>query len=284
MTFFLQERIEDLLGPGKGHGVNQMWRCPWHEEKHASLSVNLEEGLFFCFGCRKKGNYETLCRQFGEIPDDEYKWERAKRSVEEGFSEPANLIDNFHRGSSGRTAGYGPYSESFYQRRGIDETSGELYGVSRTTDGLLAFPYFNIDGERVNGIKYRHPDGSKTAEPGSSFATPFGLHLAVGKSDVFIMEGESDTLKAHTTLHASGAGICGTSGVGVSEVQWTRIGLHLLFTRRVFLVYDNDAAGDGCADTAMRVLGSDKCIRLTPRRGKDFTEHLLAGGTIREMM
>jgi len=37
--------------------------CPFHEEKTPSFSVNAEEGLYYCFGCRAKGDAITFVRE-----------------------------------------------------------------------------------------------------------------------------------------------------------------------------------------------------------------------------
>jgi DNA primase len=282
--YLLESRIEDLLGPSRSHGVNRMWKCPWHDDSTASLSVNVEEGMFYCFGCGKKGNYDTLCKQFGETPDEEYKWERAKRSVEQGYSQPPDFSELVARDKGQQQVGVGSLLQDFIDERGIGRHVPEAFGLYVTHGPRIAFPYTDVDGH-VNGIKYRDRQGHKTAEPGSSFHKPFGIGHAVGRPDVFIFEGESDTLLGYTLLGGKdGNGICGTSGVGVSDAQWIANGLLLLFARRIFLLYDADEAGDKCAETAMRVLGSDKCVRLRPVRGKDFTDHIQAGGTVREML
>ena len=37
--------------------------CPFHSEKSPSFSVNLEEGLYYCFGCQKSGDAITFLRE-----------------------------------------------------------------------------------------------------------------------------------------------------------------------------------------------------------------------------
>lgn len=44
----------------KKKGVNWMGRCPFHEEKTASFSVNPGKGFYKCFGCGKGGNVFTF--------------------------------------------------------------------------------------------------------------------------------------------------------------------------------------------------------------------------------
>src|SRR6516225_5996517 len=43
----------------------QRWTglCPFHEERTASFSVNAQEGLYYCFGCRASGDAITFVRE-----------------------------------------------------------------------------------------------------------------------------------------------------------------------------------------------------------------------------
>ncbi len=40
----------------KSSGTRYMGRCPFHEERSASFSVNSDLNLYHCFGCGKGGN------------------------------------------------------------------------------------------------------------------------------------------------------------------------------------------------------------------------------------
>lgn len=48
---------------GKRRGVV---RCCFHDDSHASLSVDLESGLFNCFGCGERGGYRRFAELVGE--------------------------------------------------------------------------------------------------------------------------------------------------------------------------------------------------------------------------
>ena len=50
---FYQQHCPDLKPQSNGQG---MARCPFHPDETASLSVNLSNGLFNCFGCKAKGD------------------------------------------------------------------------------------------------------------------------------------------------------------------------------------------------------------------------------------
>lgn len=44
-------------------GLRWTGLCPFHSEKSPSFSVNAEEGLFYCFGCKKSGDAITFVRE-----------------------------------------------------------------------------------------------------------------------------------------------------------------------------------------------------------------------------
>src|SRR6266516_3981932 len=43
-------------------GARYMGRCPFHEERTPSFSVNAADKLYFCFGCGAKGDLITFVR------------------------------------------------------------------------------------------------------------------------------------------------------------------------------------------------------------------------------
>src|ERR671915_731481 len=44
-------------------GNRYMGLCPFHAEKTPSFSVNQELGLWYCFGCQKRGDAITFVRE-----------------------------------------------------------------------------------------------------------------------------------------------------------------------------------------------------------------------------
>src|SRR4029079_15477800 len=46
----------------KSSGTRYMGRCPFHEERSASFSVNSDLNLYQCFGCGKGGDDVTFVR------------------------------------------------------------------------------------------------------------------------------------------------------------------------------------------------------------------------------
>jgi DNA primase len=284
--YILEDIVTDLLGPGRGHSVNRMWRCPLHDDRTASLSVNMETGLWHCFGCGRKGALKTLFREMGETLDGDIGLRLAQRQAESAgdYTPPPLLNEQSNRARRSRTGSvrFQERWRAFTDERGIDPSTQEEYQIGWSEEtGALTFPYFDADGNCI-GMKYRDQRGHKWSEPESRFG--FFGPSAIGMGIVVICEGESDTLRCASEFYPTdgSVSVVGTSGASLQESHWEALAIQLLFSKRVFLVYDADDAGDRCADAAMRVLG-DKAVRIRPTCGKDLTEHLLNGGTLDEI-
>ena len=52
------------------HGLELRLRCPFHEDKTPSLSINAETGKFHCFGCHAKGGdiFDFVVPKRGLLP------------------------------------------------------------------------------------------------------------------------------------------------------------------------------------------------------------------------
>lgn len=49
-------------------GVNNwMCQCPFHEDNHPSMGIDLERGIYHCFSCGRKGKIESLYKEFTGI-------------------------------------------------------------------------------------------------------------------------------------------------------------------------------------------------------------------------
>lgn len=75
-------------------------KCPFHDDSHASATVNLEYEAFNCFGCGTKGDaYKLIIEQEGVDFREAYLFaERISR--ESGYALPENNTQR--RGVSGR--------------------------------------------------------------------------------------------------------------------------------------------------------------------------------------
>ncbi len=66
-----QAFYEKHLGKIKwGKGGEGLARCPFHDDQHASLSVNRDKGVWFCHACNEGGTAQDFARRRGvEIPN-----------------------------------------------------------------------------------------------------------------------------------------------------------------------------------------------------------------------
>jgi len=55
-------------------------KCIFHDDEHPSLSINLDEGIFHCFGCNVSGNIDTFLELVGEKKEKE-KRKQSKEDV-----------------------------------------------------------------------------------------------------------------------------------------------------------------------------------------------------------
>jgi len=284
--YALTEAISELLEvPIVERSVNAMLHCPLetHEDRRPSFSIHLDEGMWTCFSCQEKGNINQLYRRLGVSIGYDVRFAQARKMAEAPVIQSHNFaaLANAHIKSLRQSVPGQRAVRDFIESRGISPDAVAHFGIGwdeqRTA---ISFPYAETTG-RVSGIKYRYNNGFKASETGSQYGL-YGLNDAVGKEQVIICEGESDTL-ATWSRYGHEYGVCGTSGASVSDTQWSRFGLYLLFARRIFLLYDADSAGDKCAATAMSVLGTDKCVRIRPPEEYDASEFYGQGGTLEQI-
>ena len=281
--YALTEAISELLEvPIVERSVNAMLHCPLetHEDRRPSFSIHLDEGMWTCFSCQEKGNINQLYRRLGVSVGYDVRFAQARKMAEAPIIKSHNFAAtaNSHIASLRRSISGQRVVRDFTESKGISPDAVSHFGLGWSEErDAISFPYADTTG-RVTGIKYRYINGFKASETGSQYGL-YGLNDAVGKEQVIICEGESDTL-ATWSRYGTGYGVCGTSGASVSDTQWSRFGLYLLFARRIYLLYDGDAAGDKCAATAMSVLGTDKCVRLRPPDDEDASSFYSKHGTL----
>ena len=145
-----QLNIVDIIGREvtlKKSGSNYMGRCPFHNEKTPSFSVNEGKQFYHCFGCGKSGDVISFVQEYYKLPFMEAV---EKLATENGIKLP-------ERRSRGPKIDYDKYyginakaARFFYNCLGIRGNKGLAYfrkrGLSRDT--ITAF-----------GLGYAPPSG-----------------------------------------------------------------------------------------------------------------------------
>jgi CHC2-type zinc finger protein/Toprim domain-containing protein len=284
--YALTDVLSDLLGqPINERNQNAIVRCPIHGERRPSLSFNLDTGLWICFACGARGNVYQLAAALNATLDMAGV---ALKVHEAGVRQPYIEEEPHDFSELAKEQRANLYAEKpsmlveWLASRGISGKVVRHFGLG-WSNGRISFPYY--DGDICIGIKYRDRTGYKTYEPGSRRGI-YNINDVRFKPDVFIMEGESDTLAMWTHLtdtlpadRMSSIGVGGFPGTGASSSQWETQALDLLWAKRVWVCYDADDAGDKGAEVVMRAVG-DKAIRLRPTMGTDYNEHFMNGGTL----
>lgn len=95
-----RNNIVDVISsyiPLKKSGNNYKARCPFHDEKTASFTVNESKQIFKCFGCGKGGNVITFLMEYEKISFIESMKRLARRVGMSVQSSPASKYKNSKR-------------------------------------------------------------------------------------------------------------------------------------------------------------------------------------------
>jgi 5S rRNA maturation endonuclease (ribonuclease M5) len=280
----LTDAFSDLLGtPIRETGVNANAHCPFHTDRGPSLSMHLKEGAWQCHSCGARGNLQRLAQLLGENLAPEVGWGITKRSLhveEERVMNFAPLANSLHARVRQHSGGMNMLKGYLRAKCGINAPKDMLDTWQHFVLGYdpeherLSFPY--RDDETVPMLKYRYFDGRKGSEDGSK-RTPYNIDEGRGRGIVVIAEGETDTitLRKVTSKKMSAVGVIGIPGANVSVSQWELWGLDLLFARVLVLALDADDAGDKGCRNIIEAFGEEKCVRLKPTKGKDWSDAIL---------
>lgn len=302
--------IVEMRTPLRRVGTRYVGRCPFHEERTPSFSVNAERKLYHCFGCGAGGDllrfvqetegldfvgavewladryrveleYEEVSPQaeqarsrrdrlFGLLDAAARFYERHLWETEEG--EPARSYlaergfgqDVCREFRLGLSPG-GPTLPAKARQRGY--TNEELAAAGLINRGgmdyfghRLTFPLADTRG-RVVGFGARRLEwvddprakyvNSPEGEVFQKASLVYGLHAArsvVAKSDrAIIVEGYTDVLALRQAGLPDVVALMGTS---LTEQQLSELGR---LTRRVFLCFDSDAAGEAATLRGMEL-------------------------------
>jgi len=281
-------------------GGRYVGRCPFHEERTPSFSVNAPDKLYYCFGCGKGGDVVSFVRETENVDfvgAIEYLAERFRVQLEYEESSPAAEEARRRRE---RLYAVLDQAASFFERHLWDSPAGEPVRAYLDGRGLgdaiarefrlglspgrglaakakekgfteadlrgaglvnarggdyfpqrLMFPLADARG-RVVGFqarKLREDDplrGKYVNSPeGELFhkgAVLYGLHLArpaIAKEDrAVVVEGNTDVIALRQARLEPVVASMGTALTGGQLAELGRL------TKRLFLCFDSDAAGE----------------------------------------
>jgi len=308
-------------------GARYSGRCPFHEERTPSFSVNPVEKLYHCFGCGKGGDVITFVRETENLEFAgavEWLAERFRVTLEYEETSPQQeesrkrrdrlhaVLDQaaaFYERHLWETAAGAPV-RAYLESRGLGETVCREFrlglspgdGLARkaqekgfTRDELrgagltnargndyfpprLMFPLADARG-RIVGFQARklHDDdplrgkyvNSPEGELFHKSAILYGLHLArtaIAKQErAVVVEGNTDVIALR---QAGFEPVVASMGTALTERQLKEL---QRLTRRIYLCFDSDAAGEEATLRGMELatsLGFDVRVVTLPN-GQD---------------
>jgi DNA primase len=302
-------------------GARYTGRCPFHDERTPSFSVNPADKLYHCFGCGKGGDAITFVRETEQLDFAEaVEWLAERFRVTLEYEELSPQVEEARRRRE-RLFAVLEQATSFYERhlwesaagepvraylegRGLQEpacrefrlglspghgltakaqqkgfNAGELRAAglanARGNDYFprrLMFPVADARG-RVVGFQARklHEDdplrgkyvNSPEGELFHKSAILYGLNLArqaIAKQErAIVVEGNTDVI----ALRQAGLEpVVASMGTALTEQQLRELSR---LTRRLYLCFDADAAGEAAAMRGMELaVKRDLDVRVVP--------------------
>ena len=259
--------------------------CPWHDDRHPSLSINLGSSQFKCFACDKTGNYEDLCAVLGEEPNQTireflYGGDNGVKTVKDKQqrSIPEHVVEEYVRDLSPNMR------EILKMDRGLSDEVIDRFqlGFDKLTD-RITIPVRNEEGCVVNIRKWNGKKVPKilSYKKGYGEARLFPFDVLKDATEVIIVEGELDTLKL---ISEDITTVTGTCGAETWKPEWNA----QFNGKRVVVAYDNDAAGiRGGEKVAKSLAESGVDVRIivwngTLPKGEDVTDFFVRNHKTRE--
>ena len=306
-------------------GARYTGRCPFHEERTPSFSVNPQDKLFYCFGCGKGGDVVTFVRETEQFDFAEaVEWLAERFNVAVEYEESSPELDAA-RGRRERLLSLLEQAARFYERvlwesergaavraylaqRGLDETVCREYRLGYAPGGTtlggkarergfdhselaaaglvnrrgndyfarrLLFPLADARGRVLGfGARRLEPDdplpakyvNSPESELFHKAAVVYGLdraRAAIAKQDrACVVEGYTDVLALR---QAGFEPVVASMGTALTERQLRELSR---LTRRLFLCFDADAAGEAATLRGMELAAAQgfdiRVIALPP--------------------
>jgi DNA primase len=164
-------------------------------------------------------------------------------------------------------------------RVGYCPKDGKYHGLYM--DRGIVIPW--LAGDEVWKLNIRRPVGDpkyRAVKGSHSAGALFGVDRLMGKPDCVITEGEFDLMVIWQECGDLADVLTMGSNTGHVSDRWLPA---LLQYRRFWIATDNDEAGDRAAQYWLTLTG-ERGRRLTPPKGKDITDSLLAGVALHDWL
>ncbi len=276
--------------------------CPFHEEKNASMFINMQKGIFHCFSCHRKGTINALSKEltgttiykFLDLKYDEFQeYSKVKYADLDDYDKIPNVY--IKESDNGEARGVSLESSrevnSFLRRRGLTSEIARAFKMFNTPKAVryngtryvnrLCIPIY--EGGRLLSIEGRALDIKNTLKvmypKGSTVSTLFEYEKLDKDKPLWIVEGLMDLAFLRRDPYFVNSSCI--FGANITPRQ-----KHLLKKfKEVFYIRENDAAGDGCVKELQSISGISKGFLKLPNmlsntKIKDVGDFVTAGWTV----
>lgn len=260
---------EQFLVVEKRSGSQLYARCPLHDDKTASLTINADTEEWYCHACSIGGTQVQFIQAYYGVGKDiatkAYAgWEKTKQ-----FPFPTQTYIDAARDALRARPGEIEVLRSF----GITDEIIEQFQLGHDGDIRITIPIKSTTGEWVNIRSYLPPhrrmgkNDAKVKNRIDCGENRFFPYEAFEQDPIVIVEGEKDMLSARSR------GINAVTSLGGTSFPQGEI--PLFKDHNVYVATDNDAAGDRVAAKYIRALAplATSVRRIVyPADSKDYVE------------
>lgn len=257
--------------------------CPFHNDTQASLSLNIDSGLYFCHSCKNTGDVFEL---YQKIKNVDFKTALKELAQQTNVTLPNfkkktishDIVENYHEALLSNDEAL----QRFITKRGLTKETIIQYKIGwEVKAGRYTIPVYDEIGDVINIRRYKLDAKSNKMlsyvdEEGERYgeARLFNIDIIKKNKQISFLEGECDTMLA-TQYGISAFTV--TSGAGTFINSW----LKYFHGKIVYIVFDRDITGkmgaQRVAQSLLRVCEKVYIIELPATVGDkgDITNYFL---------
>ena len=254
-------------------GINNqiiLIKCPACLDEKSHFYMNQDSGLWNCFKCNKRGNFNTFREIFGDSPVAIICTKNNSKNVKKIYRDLDQNLGNLYAGKL-----FGLYLEDLkylLEARKLEESTLKFFKVG-STGQKISIPIFK--NKKLINIRYRRSPkditSAKYTQEGYCRAELFNGDILedLKPKELFITEGEFDAM----TLWQQGYKnvVSTTLGAGFFPQEWID---RMKNVEKFYLIYDTDGEGQRGALKVANKLGAEKCVNilLPAKQGRKKTD------------
>lgn len=252
---FFRNLVKIKSKSSDGHELQGL--CPFHNDKQASLSLNIDSGLYFCHSCQTKGDvfelyqkiknvdFKTALKELAHQTDVTLPDFKNKKTISH------DIVENYHT----ILLSNDEVLQRFITKRGLTKETIIQYKIGwETKTSRYTIPIYDEYGDVINIRRYKLEAKSNKMlsyvdEEGERYgeARLFNIDIIKKNKHLSFLEGECDTMLA--TQYGILA-FTVTSGAGTFINAW----LKYFHDKIVYIVFDRDTAGKMGAERVAQIL------------------------------